>query len=210
MENITKYLIKSTVKKSEVKAWEETVMLPTYEIGKEEKNPVFIEKRVYQGSSGVVYPYPVVEKICDEKKEKAYRAVFLENEYLKQQDQEHRLSEQKNRQYQEVLKLCKMLPYGRTAEAYEEACGAAEEYGRIWQSARQELLHIQTEQIGCLDRKERIEQYRENLEEAYTEKRTYSTRAEACEIQIRQLEEYLRSPELLEKAKNMILDEKNG
>ena len=32
MENITKYLIKSTVKKSEVKAWEETVMLPTYEI----------------------------------------------------------------------------------------------------------------------------------------------------------------------------------
>ena len=55
MENITKYLIKSTVKKSEVKAWEETVMLPTYEIGKEEKNPVFIEKRVYQGSSGVVY-----------------------------------------------------------------------------------------------------------------------------------------------------------
>ena len=47
MENITKYLIKSTVKKSEVKAWEETVMLPTYEIGKEEKNPVFIEKRVY-------------------------------------------------------------------------------------------------------------------------------------------------------------------
>lgn len=26
MENITKYLIKSTVKKSEVKAWEETVM----------------------------------------------------------------------------------------------------------------------------------------------------------------------------------------
>lgn len=77
MENITKYLIKSTVKKSEVKAWEETVMLPTYEIGKEEKNPVFIEKRVYQGSSGVVYPYPVVEKICDEKKEKAYRAVFF-------------------------------------------------------------------------------------------------------------------------------------
>ena len=73
----------------------------------------------------------------------------LENEYLKQQDQEHRLSEQKNRQYQEVLKACKMLPYSRTVAAYEEACGAAEEYGRIWQSARQELLHIQTEQIGC-------------------------------------------------------------
>lgn len=127
----------------------------------------------------------------------------LENEYLQQQDQEHRLSEQKNRQYQEVLKICKMLPYGRTTEAYEEACGAAEEYGKIWQSARQELLYIQTEQISRLDRKERIEQCQEDLEEAFTEKRTYSIRAKACEIQIRQLEEYLRSPELLEKANRL-------
>ena len=101
------------------------------------------------------------------------------------------------------MKLCKMLPYGRTAEAYEEACGAAEEYGRIWQSIRRELLHMQTEQISCLDKKERIDQYNDDLEEAYTEKRTYSTRAKACEIQIRQLEEYLRSPELLEKANRL-------
>ena len=45
-------------------------MLPTYEIGKEEKNPVFIEKRVYQGSSGVVYPYPVVEKYVMKRRRK--------------------------------------------------------------------------------------------------------------------------------------------
>ena len=144
-----------------------------------------------------------IQIALSEKRELERILETLENEYLKQQDQEHRLSEQKNRQYQEVLKACKMLPYSRTVAAYEEACGAAEEYGRIWQSARQELLHIQTEQIGCLDRKERIEQYRENLEEAYTEKRTYSTRAKASEIQIRQLEEYLRSPELLEKANRL-------
>ncbi|MDR1381278.1 MAG: DUF5107 domain-containing protein, partial [Tannerella sp.] len=42
-----------------------------------------LEKRVYQGSSGVVYPYPVVEKIDDEKKDKPYNAMFLENEYIK-------------------------------------------------------------------------------------------------------------------------------
>lgn len=127
----------------------------------------------------------------------------LENEYLKQQAQEHRLSEQKNRQYQEVLKLCKMLPYERTTKAYEEVCGAVEEYGRIWQSIRRELLHMQTEQIGCLDKKGRIDQYNDDLEEAFTEKRAYSTRAKACEIRIRQLEEYLRSPELLEKANRL-------
>ncbi len=83
MEEISKYLIKSTVEKSEVRAWTEDVIIPTYEIGKPEKNPIFLEKRVYQGSSGVVYPYPVVEKIEDEKTDKLYRAVFLENEYIK-------------------------------------------------------------------------------------------------------------------------------
>lgn len=66
-----------------VKAWYEDVVIPTYEIGKAEKNPIFLEKRVYQGSSGVVYPYPVVEKIEDKKKDKVYKAVYLENEYLK-------------------------------------------------------------------------------------------------------------------------------
>lgn len=66
-----------------VKAWREDVVIPTYEIGKAEKNPIFLEKRVYQGSSGVVYPYPVVEKIEDEKHDRVYKAVFLENEYIR-------------------------------------------------------------------------------------------------------------------------------
>ena len=43
MEKITDYLIKPTVKrKGIVKAWEEVIMLPTYEIGEEEKNPIFL------------------------------------------------------------------------------------------------------------------------------------------------------------------------
>lgn len=83
MEAITEYLTRSTVNTSEVKAWEEVVMLPTYGIGKEEKNPIFLEKRVYQGSSGAVYPYPVVEKIEDEKHDRPWRAFFIENEYIK-------------------------------------------------------------------------------------------------------------------------------
>ncbi|MCE1155704.1 MAG: DUF5107 domain-containing protein, partial [Bacteroidales bacterium] len=66
-----------------VKAWEEVVTIPTYEVGKPEKNPMFLEKRVYQGSSGVVYPYPVIETISDERTDKDYRAVYLENEYIK-------------------------------------------------------------------------------------------------------------------------------
>ena len=40
--------------------WAEKVMIPTYEIGEAEKNPIFLEKRVYQGSCGKVYPYPTI------------------------------------------------------------------------------------------------------------------------------------------------------
>ena len=67
----------------EVKAWREQVLIPTYEIGEPEKNPIFLEKRVYQGSSGAVYPHPVIEKISDEKVDKSWNAIYLENKYLK-------------------------------------------------------------------------------------------------------------------------------
>ena len=66
-----------------VKAWRELVTIPTYEVGKAEKNPIFLEKRVYQGSSGVVYPYPVIESISDVAVDKEWKAVWLENEYIK-------------------------------------------------------------------------------------------------------------------------------
>ncbi|RSX58524.1 DUF5107 domain-containing protein [Bifidobacterium samirii] len=58
------------------------ITIPTYGIGEADRNPQFIEKRVYQGSSGRVYPYPVVETLSDEKRDQDYRAVILENEYL--------------------------------------------------------------------------------------------------------------------------------
>ena len=66
-----------------VKAWNEKVVIPTYEIGEPEKNPIFLEKRVYQGSSGSVYPHPVIEKISDKKVDKEWNAIYLENRYLK-------------------------------------------------------------------------------------------------------------------------------
>lgn len=71
------------MKTTQVNVWEEEVIIPTYGIGKPDKNPMFFEKRIYQGSSGVVYPNPVIEKIFDEKADKAYKGLFLENEYLK-------------------------------------------------------------------------------------------------------------------------------
>lgn len=66
-----------------VKVWNETVTIPTYPVGAPEKNPMFIEKRVYQGSSGKIYPLPNIESIGDVPEDRDYNAVYLENEYLK-------------------------------------------------------------------------------------------------------------------------------
>ena len=68
---------------SYVKAYEERTIIPTYGIGEPDKNPMFYENRVYQGSSGKVYPLPVIDTIYDDKHDKAYNAVYIENEYIK-------------------------------------------------------------------------------------------------------------------------------
>ena len=67
---------------NQVHVSEQTVTIPTYRTGEPEKNPLFIEKRAYQGSTGKVYPLPICEKISDTREDVQYRAVILENEYL--------------------------------------------------------------------------------------------------------------------------------
>ena len=65
-----------------VRVYEQQITIPTYRAGQPEKNPLFIEKRAYQGSTGKVYPVPIIEKISDTREDVSYRAVILENEYL--------------------------------------------------------------------------------------------------------------------------------
>lgn len=60
-----------------------TVTIPTYAVGRPEIHPMFFEKRVYQGSSGKVYPIPFIDKVQDHPQPVTYRAAFLENEYLR-------------------------------------------------------------------------------------------------------------------------------
>lgn len=58
------------------------ITIPTYPVGEPNKNPLFLEKRVYQGSSGKIYPLPFTDKIFDNKEDKTYDVILLENEYL--------------------------------------------------------------------------------------------------------------------------------
>lgn len=61
----------------------EPVILPTYEPLPPDKNPMFLEKRVYQGSSGRVYPLPFYNRIAETKRDRAWDAVWIENEFIK-------------------------------------------------------------------------------------------------------------------------------
>ena len=66
-----------------VKAWQESIAMKTYLPAEPDPNPLFLEKRVYQGSSGKVYPLPVIDRVATEPCEHTWQAVHLENEYLR-------------------------------------------------------------------------------------------------------------------------------
>ena len=54
-------------------------MIPTYEPGAPDPNPMFLEKRVYQGSSGRVYPLPFIGRIAEEPTPRAWDAITVDN-----------------------------------------------------------------------------------------------------------------------------------
>lgn len=66
-----------------VKVWQETLTLPTWTTGKEDENPMFLEKRVYQGSSGAVYPYGVVDTLTGEREMREYQGIWMENDFIR-------------------------------------------------------------------------------------------------------------------------------
>ncbi len=62
---------------------ETTITLPTYLPAAPDKNPMFLEKRVYQGSSGKVYPLPFTDRIAEKPVDRAWKAIWIENEFLR-------------------------------------------------------------------------------------------------------------------------------
>ena len=64
------------------RVWKETIRIPTYPVGKPDRNPMFLEHRVYQGASGRVYPHTVIDTVSDAREMQTYTALCLENEYL--------------------------------------------------------------------------------------------------------------------------------
>jgi tetratricopeptide (TPR) repeat protein len=66
-----------------VRGWADPVTIPTYETAEPDRYPAFLGKRVYQGSSGQVYPLPFYEAVADEPSPHTWTGLHLENEYLR-------------------------------------------------------------------------------------------------------------------------------
>src|ERR1051326_5509035 len=65
--------------RADVRVWQGTLPLPTALEGPADPNPPF---DIF-GTTKFNYPYTLRENLTDQRKEIAWRALFLENEYLK-------------------------------------------------------------------------------------------------------------------------------
>lgn len=66
-----------------VACWSEPVSIDTYAPGEPDRYPLFLDRRVYQGSSGKVYPMPFIDSIAATKEPRLWQAIHLENEYVR-------------------------------------------------------------------------------------------------------------------------------
>lgn len=66
-----------------VRAWREPVVIDTYAPDDPSPYPAYLDQRVYQGSSGAVYPMPFVERVALEKVPRSWDAIHLENDYVR-------------------------------------------------------------------------------------------------------------------------------
>jgi tetratricopeptide (TPR) repeat protein len=64
-------------------AWREPLTIRTYEPGEPDRYPMFLDRRVYQGSSGRVYPIPFIDRIETEPVDRVWDAVHLENRWIR-------------------------------------------------------------------------------------------------------------------------------
>ncbi|HSU45684.1 MAG TPA: DUF5107 domain-containing protein, partial [Arthrobacter sp.] len=66
-----------------VACWSEPVWIDTYAPGRPDRYPLFLDRRVYQGSSGKVYPMPFIDSIEPAKTPRLWQAIHLENRYVR-------------------------------------------------------------------------------------------------------------------------------
>ncbi len=64
-------------------AWSQPLTIRTYAAGEPSRYPMYLDQRVYQGSSGKVYPIPFTESVEDDAEPRDWEAIHLENRYVR-------------------------------------------------------------------------------------------------------------------------------
>jgi len=81
--SFTLALISQLVAQGQVIMSEHDWTLPTYLVSPPDRNPMFFKGESYQGASKYTYPYAMNDVISEERIEKTWKALILENEYIK-------------------------------------------------------------------------------------------------------------------------------
>lgn len=144
-----------------------------------------------------------INKALEQERTATIEAEHILAEFVKLEKQMHEQQEKKNAKYQMVLQNCRAFPYARTSAEYEEVLDCIQDYVRIWQECKELLLRLETKQSELQTKQDYTEQYEQQLDDAFVEKREYAVKVKEYEIQIRQYEAYLESPEMLEKAQKL-------
>ncbi|MEP7111167.1 MAG: DUF5107 domain-containing protein [Ferruginibacter sp.] len=70
-----------TLSQSKVDIRESPLVIPTYQVEPADKNPMFYTGRIYQGAQGHIYPHPIYDVLTGIKKDRGYKALYIDNEY---------------------------------------------------------------------------------------------------------------------------------
>jgi tetratricopeptide (TPR) repeat protein len=73
---------RSAVSDQAVVIRERPVVIPTYEAGPPERNPIFYTQESYQGAQKRIYPYALQDQLTHARVEKTYTSLELENPYV--------------------------------------------------------------------------------------------------------------------------------
>lgn len=68
---------------ADVAVWSEPVVFPTYLPDLPDRFPAYLDRRVYQGSSGRVFPLPFHDRISETPTDHSWVGLHLENEFLR-------------------------------------------------------------------------------------------------------------------------------
>jgi tetratricopeptide (TPR) repeat protein len=68
---------------AQVKISEQEWVIPTYKVEAPDKNPIFYTGETYEGAARYVYPYKLNDVMTSKREDKAWKALILENEYIK-------------------------------------------------------------------------------------------------------------------------------